>query len=296
MASAHRVGGGCGVRLFGAARSIYGLAEASQRSDSAGWDNLSRAVGVESLINWRQVNLIARCQSLKRALLWLAVQSLGLSACGGKADVVRSPAPAKIAWGQAEAASKPDESAVARGSTEAEPTPAKPSAVEPKAVEPSPVEPSPAKPGEIDLDATTSSAEPEDDAAEPAGVGPASNPLARELQKRRTSANAQTVKAKGKSKAKTPSAKKSVSAAPAASTYTGSDPCKAASFSVSRVREACASGGRPAAKRVMKDAIGKATATGQSLKCSDCHANQRDYALKPAAVAELSRWLASSGS
>ncbi len=240
--------------------------------------------------------MIVRCQSLKRALLWLAVQSLGLSACGGQAEVVRSPAPAKVAWGQAELASAPDEPAVARASTAAEPAPSKPSAVEPKPVEPSPIEPSQAKPGEIDLDATTSIAEPEGAAPEPAALGPASNPLARELQKRRTSANARTAKAKGKSKAKAPSAKQSVSAAPTASTYAGSDPCKAASFSVSRVREACASGGRPAAKRVMKDAIGKATATGQSLKCSDCHANQRDYALKPAAVAELSRWLASSGS
>jgi hypothetical protein len=41
----------------------------------------------------------------------------------------------------------------------------------------------------------------------------------------------------------------------------------------------------------MKDAIGKATATGQLLKCVDCHSSQRDYALKSNAVADLKRWL-----
>jgi hypothetical protein len=46
----------------------------------------------------------------------------------------------------------------------------------------------------------------------------------------------------------------------------------------------------------MKDAIGNATASGQSLRCTNCHTNQRDYALKPDAVSDLARWLESSGS
>jgi hypothetical protein len=126
-----------------------------------------------------------------------------------------------------------------------------------------------------------------------------------ELQKRRNAAKARTAakakpsNAKGKKatpKAKPSSSKKSETEAPSASTYKGSDPCRAASFSVARVREACDSGGRAAAKRVMKDAIGKATATGQTLKCSNCHANQRDFTLKADAVAELKRWLDGSSS
>jgi hypothetical protein len=259
------------------------------------------------------VKLIARFRSLKSGFLCLAVQSLGLSACGGQPEVVRSPAPAKVTWGQSEAPSTPDEPASARKATGKKPAPAEPSAGEPSAGEPSaepraaerspaeasPAEASPVMPGDIDLDATTSTAESEpkteDEAPEPARAAPASDPLALELQKRRTAADARTT-SKAKSKPKPSSSKKSASVTPTASTYTGSDPCKATSFSLPRVRDACASGGRPAAKRVMKDAIGKATATGQSLKCSDCHANQRDYALKSEAVAELSRWLESSGS
>jgi hypothetical protein len=45
----------------------------------------------------------------------------------------------------------------------------------------------------------------------------------------------------------------------------------------------------------MKDAIGKATATGQSLKCSNCHVDQRDYGLKSNAAEDLKRWLDGSG-
>ncbi len=40
---------------FSAARSSVGSPERRGGGILAGWDNLSRAVGVESLINWRQV-------------------------------------------------------------------------------------------------------------------------------------------------------------------------------------------------------------------------------------------------
>jgi hypothetical protein len=101
-------------------------------------------------------------------------------------------------------------------------------------------------------------------------------------------------KEKKSSKPKKAAAKKSPPAEPtpaAASAYAGPNPCKAARFSVGRVGDACSKGGRTAAKGVMKDAIGKALAAGTTLKCSDCHAEQRDYTLKPDAVAQLKKWL-----
>jgi hypothetical protein len=82
-------------------------------------------------------------------------------------------------------------------------------------------------------------------------------------------------------------------AAPAASaaTYSGSDGCRAKSFAIPRVAEACAKNGRSGAKSVMKEAIGKALAGGASLKCADCHSDMRSYALKGDAVAQLKKWL-----
>ena len=44
-------------------------------------------------------------------------------------------------------------------------------------------------------------------------------------------------------------------------------------------------------KRVMKEAINKAVATGKLLKCADCHSNTTDYALKSDAVDKLQSWL-----
>jgi hypothetical protein len=189
------------------------------------------------------------------------------------------------------------------------------------------VEPSLARPGEIDLDAPAAQAQParaavakvavpeveeveeaeEEVVAEPAPApeAPATDPLALELQKRRAAVKARTLaRTRSAAKDKKPSAKKKAveaeseepgSEEPAAGAYTGSDPCRAKSFGVPRVRDACASGGRAAAKRVMKDAIGRATATGQSLKCSNCHVDQRDYGLKANALEDLKRWLDGSG-
>lgn len=85
--------------------------------------------------------------------------------------------------------------------------------------------------------------------------------------------------------------KKKPAAAAAASAYTGPNPCTTVHFNVPRVEEACANGGRSAAKSVMKDAIGKALASGASLKCATCHANLENFTLKKDAVAELKKWL-----
>jgi outer membrane biosynthesis protein TonB len=223
--------------------------------------------------------------SLATALLWVTAASVGLGGCGGSTEVVQSAAPAKVKWGDSDAPASEEPA----GSEE--PTPAAPA--------PAPAAQEEASPTEIDLDAPapkaaaappveTEETEAEEVEAAPEAPSAADNPLAVELQKRRIAKDRKANKGK-----KPKSKKKAASAAPepAAAAYTGSDPCRATSFSVPRVRAACAAGGRAAAKRVMKDAIGKATATGQTLKCGSCHANQRDYALKSNAVAELQRWL-----
>jgi hypothetical protein len=233
------------------------------------------------------VKTIRLSWSLATALLWAGAASAGLGGCGGSTEVVQSPAPAKVKWGDSDAPASEEPAA----------------SDEPKAEAPAAAPPADeqASPTEIDLDAPApkAAAAPPAPAAEEADVdegeaapeapSAADNPLAVELQKRRIAKERKANKGKKPPKSK----KKAAAAAPeaGAAAYTGSDPCRATSFSVPRVREACASGGRAAAKRVMKDAIGKATATGQSLKCSNCHTNQRDYALKSDAVAELKRWL-----
>ena len=90
---------------------------------------------------------------------------------------------------------------------------------------------------------------------------------------------------------KAPPKKKPAAAAAAAPAYTGPNPCTTEHFKVPRVEEACANGGRSAAKSVMKDAIGKALASGASLKCATCHADLQNFTLKKDAVAELKKWL-----
>jgi hypothetical protein len=218
--------------------------------------------------------------STSLAATLLCVASAGLGACGGPAEPVKSSPPAKMAWGGSDATTTTDE----------EPA----EVVEKKAEEPAPEkaaapDPSALRPGEIDLDAAPASTESAPAAeAEPEESGPASSdPVAAELQRRR---NEKARKA-GKGKKSKPPKSAAASGEPGARSYTGSDPCKAGSFSVPRVRDACAAGGRAAAKRVMKDAISKATATGQTLKCANCHSNQRDYSLKSNAVKDLKRWL-----
>jgi hypothetical protein len=133
--------------------------------------------------------------------------------------------------------------------------------------------------------------EPSDESTDPPQTASEAAPpsrLAEELEKRREAAKAQT----GAEETEAPIPKEED--APAAPAYTGPDPCRATSFSVERVREACAAGGRASAKRVMKDAVTRAIAMSHSLGCDDCHLNQRDFTLKPNAVADLKRWLESS--
>ncbi len=228
---------------------------------------------------------IRQCGSLK-AVLWLAVSGLAPSACGAPAEVVQSPPPAKVVW-DGEAASAPAEP---EGKEDA-PSGQSASAQDDPVDDPTAIDLDAPPPKSAPAAAAAAEEEPAEEAA-PVDPGPSADPLAVELSKRRKAAKARTSAKEKKSKPKkSASTAVAASEAPAASKYSGSDPCRATSFSVPRVRDACASGGRAGAKRVMKDAIGKATATGQVLKCSSCHANQNDYALKDDAAANLKRWL-----
>lgn len=220
--------------------------------------------------------------SVMASLLWAAGVSSSLGACGGAPEVVKSPEPAKVAWGNSEPATTPDAPSIPEETTSETPGAASTE--------------SGGGPIEVDLDAlppkeapkgAESAAAEEEEEEPPSDTPPAAEPL-RPLEKEMRAA----VKSKEKksSKPKKAAAKKSAPAEPAA-TYAGPNACKAARFSVARVGAACATGGRTGAKGVMKDAIGKALAAGTTLRCSDCHAEQRDYTLKPNAVAQLEKWL-----
>lgn len=253
--------------------------------------------------------------------VWFAALSFGVVACGGAQEEVRPTGPVKrVAWDGAEAEGGSDEAASrAEQKAEKEETVEKQAEAEdeevtvggnvidldaPKAApKPAPsAAPTPARAPEPEPEPVAEEEEAEEEEEEPAAKAepepepPSSDPLAAELRKRRAQAKARAEAKKEKAPPKRKKKKAKPEADNAVASYKGSDPCRATKFSVARVREACASGGRAAAKRVMKDAIGKATATGQLLKCSNCHSNQNDYALKGDAVAELQRWLDTSSS
>jgi hypothetical protein len=219
-------------------------------------------------------------------LLWAAAMSAGLGGCGGPPEVAKSPDPVKVEWGKSGPATAPD-----APSTPVETTPETPAAASTEGG---------GGPAEIDLDALPAEVasksaesaprEEEEEEEEPTSdTSPAAGPRS-PLEKEMRAAVRAKEKKPGKPKKKA-IAKKSVPAAPEAPSYAGPNACKAARFSVARVGDACATGGRSAAKAVMKDAIGKALAVGTTLRCSDCHAEQRDYTLKPDAVAQLKKWL-----
>lgn len=69
------------------------------------------------------------------------------------------------------------------------------------------------------------------------------------------------------------------------------DPCTATSFSIAKVEQACKSGGRKAAKTVMKQAVKKAKDAGESMTCKTCHGDLEKFTLTDNAVADLKKWL-----
>lgn len=59
----------------------------------------------------------------------------------------------------------------------------------------------------------------------------------------------------------------------------GEAKCTIATKPESEVGKACASGGRPAAKKDMKEMVKKAKANGQKFTCEGCHKDLDTYAL-----------------
>ena len=66
------------------------------------------------------------------------------------------------------------------------------------------------------------------------------------------------------------------------------DPCTAKKFELKQVEQACKTGGRKAAKDLMKAAVKKSKEGGKDgVKCNDCHTSLKTFELKPDAVAML---------
>lgn len=238
-----------------------------------------------------------RCLTASLVLAMSTAALLGsaaLIACGSSPEVVKQPEPVKVQWSkdaeeQDERGSGDDTSATGTEvDLDAPKEPAKPPEPEPA--------PEPAPPPPAEEPASEAAAEPaaEAPAAEAADDAPAAEPAVVPLGKEiRAAVRGKETKEKP---AKKPPAKpkKAPPAEPAtapAATYSGSDGCRAKSFAIPRVAEACAKNGRSGAKSVMKEAVGKALAGGASLKCADCHSDLRSYALKGDAVAQLKKWL-----
>jgi hypothetical protein len=219
------------------------------------------------------------------------------SGCGGSTEPAKSGEATQVAWKQAE--DKESEAPTAdrepqstgteidldalEAQPEKESAKAAPAAAKAKA-EPQPEAKAEAPPAAEEPPAAPEVEEPVEEPPAPAATV-AAVPLGKEMR----------AAVKGSEKEpppkKAPAKKKPAAPAAAASSYTGPNPCTTAHFQVPRVEEACANGGRSAAKSVMKDAIGKALASGASLKCATCHAEQQNFTLKKDAVAELKKWL-----
>ena len=69
------------------------------------------------------------------------------------------------------------------------------------------------------------------------------------------------------------------------------EPCTAKKFQFDAVKKACAEGGRPKAKAMMKAVVKKAKAAGESMKCTTCHKDAKNFALKDDAGKLLKKWL-----
>jgi hypothetical protein len=79
--------------------------------------------------------------------------------------------------------------------------------------------------------------------------------------------------------------------APALADDASPKPCTAQEFHFEQVAEACANGGRKAARELMKAAVKKAKAEGESVSCGSCHVSLKTYELEPGAAEQLERWL-----
>ena len=71
----------------------------------------------------------------------------------------------------------------------------------------------------------------------------------------------------------------------------GPKPCTATKFAVPAVEAACKAGGQAEAKKVMKQAVDKAKATGAAVNCKSCHTDLTTFALSANATTDLKKWL-----
>jgi len=69
------------------------------------------------------------------------------------------------------------------------------------------------------------------------------------------------------------------------------DACTTKNFHYTLIGNACHTGGRKAAKEIMKGAVKKAKAAGTDLKCTSCHEDTSTFHLKSNAVSDLKQWL-----
>ena len=68
-------------------------------------------------------------------------------------------------------------------------------------------------------------------------------------------------------------------------------PCTTKSFKTKQVEQACKTGGRKAAKDLMKKVVKKAKAAGEKINCKTCHTSLKTFEYKPEAVEALKKWL-----
>jgi hypothetical protein len=82
-------------------------------------------------------------------------------------------------------------------------------------------------------------------------------------------------------------------ASPAATIYSGPDPCRHATKGSSPIVKACSEGGTRTAKAFMKDLVSRGKQAGIKLACDDCHKDDTDFSrLLPDAHHKLDELLA----
>ncbi|HEX4478040.1 MAG TPA: hypothetical protein VH142_23290 [Polyangiaceae bacterium] len=73
--------------------------------------------------------------------------------------------------------------------------------------------------------------------------------------------------------------------------HAGDDACTATKFHYPAVQNACKSGGRKAAKDLMKASVKKMKADGKDVKCTSCHEDAKEFKLKDNAVKDLKPYI-----
>lgn len=66
-------------------------------------------------------------------------------------------------------------------------------------------------------------------------------------------------------------------------------PCKIATKGETPTAKACATGGRAAANKVMKEMVAKAKAKGEKFDCDGCHKDRENFELTKNAIADYKK-------